>query len=173
MDTDYKNFAESNKIIANETKKTAIVSYAMLISIIFYALISYYLGTKSGIKFIEIDKKTLKTIFDVLNITAILMVIIVLTIRKTIYYSRKSIKSDFNLSQILTKWRTLDVILLSVGESISILGLVVTFLGMPFGRTFHFFVTSAIVIAIIMPMNWKVRDKLRNLSSQRDIHISF
>ncbi|MEN8152706.1 MAG: hypothetical protein ABFR75_01675 [Acidobacteriota bacterium] len=173
MSSDYKNFTENNKIIKEETKKTVLISIAMLISIVIYALISYFIGSKNGIKFIEIDKKTIKLIFDVLNVLAITMVISVLTIRRTIYYSTKFIKDDFNIKQILSKWRTLDIILLSIGESIALLGLTITILGMPFARTFHFFITSALVILIIMPINWKVRDKLRNLNFQRDMHISF
>ena len=33
---------------------------------------------------------------------------------------------------------------------------------MPFARTFHFFVSGFLLTMILMPITWKVRDKIRN-----------
>ena len=101
------------------------------------------------------------------------MVVVVLAIRKTIYYSGRIIKDDFTLIQVLQKWKKIDIILIAVGESIAVMGLLISLLGMPIGRTFHFFITSTLVILIIMPINWKVRDKLRILNNQRNMNVSF
>lgn len=173
MNFDIDNLSKNNTIIKRETKTTVLICLAMVASIILYALISYYFSTIKKISFMEISPDKLNTIFNVLNIVAIFMVVVVLAIRKTIYYSGRIIKDDFTLIQILQKWKVIDIILTAVGESISVMGLLITMLGMPIGRTFHFFITSALVILIIMPINWKVRDKLRILNHQRDMNVSF
>ena len=173
MNFDIDNFSKNNTIIKRETKTTVLICLSMVASIIFYALISYYFSAIKKISFMEISPDKLNSIFNVLNIIAIFMVVVVLAIRKTIYYSGRIIKDDFTLIQILQKWKVIDIILTAVGESISVMGLLITMLGMPIGRTFHFFITSTLVILIIMPINWKVRDKLRILNHQRDMNVSF
>jgi hypothetical protein len=37
-------------------------------------------------------------------------------------------------------------------------------MGMPFARTFHFFVSSALVVLILMPFTFKVKDKIRTFA---------
>lgn len=173
MNFDYDNFTENNAIIKRETQTTVLISLSMVASIIIYALISYYFTETKRAPFVEITPTLLNTIFNVLNIIAIFMVVIVLAVRKTIYYSQRIIKDDFTLIQILHKWKKVDIILIAVAESISVMGLIISFLGMPIGRTFHFFVTSILVILVIMPINWKIRDKLRILNHQRNMNIRF
>jgi len=173
MNFDYDNFTENNAVIKRETKTIVLISISMVASIIIFAFISYYFTKTKTIQFIEIPPALLNSIFNVLNIVAIFMVVIVLAVRKTIYYSARIIKEDFTLIQVLHKWKKIDIILIAVAESISVLGLVISFLGMPIARTFHFFVTSILVILVIMPINWKIRDKLRILNHQRDMNIPF
>ncbi|MBU4405266.1 MAG: hypothetical protein KKG79_06620, partial [Acidobacteria bacterium] len=69
---------------------------------------------------------------------------------------------DFTLTALLQRWRTIDIVLLSFAEVIAIFGLVITLLGMPFARTFHFFVSAFLLTMILMPIPWKVKDKIRN-----------
>ena len=173
MNFDYDNFTENNALIKRETRTTVLISLSMVATIIIFALITYYFSETKKISFVDISPTLLNSIFNVLNIAAIFMVVIVLAIRKTIYYSPRTIKEDFTLIQVLHKWRTIDIILIVVAESIAVMGLVISFLGMPIGRTFHFFITSTLVILVIMPINWKVRDKLRILNHQRDMNINF
>ena len=89
-----------------------------------------------------------------------MLLIVLLGVRKSIYYSPKIIREDFTLTQVLQKWRTIDLIMLGTAEILPILGLIMTFLGMPFDWTFHFFVASALLMVILMPMGIKVRSKL-------------
>jgi len=173
MNFQYDKFSENNEIIRKETRTTVLICLTLVISVIVYALISYYLTEVKNISFITIAPESLNNIFNIMNLAAIFMVVAVLAVRKTIYYAERIIKEDFTLTQILQKWRSIDIILVAVAESISILGLVISLLGVPFGRTFHFFITSVLVILIIMPINWKIRDKLRILNHQRDMNIRF
>ncbi len=173
MEIEKNSYSENNRMIKDETKKTIIISLMLVFSVLIYAMISIFLSNSKNFRLLNLNKEELKNIFNILNIAAILMVIIILTIRKTIFYSNRFIKDGMSLKEILTVWRSLDLILLVFGESIALLGLVITLMGVPFGRSFHFFVTSILVILIIMPVNWKIRDKLKILEQQRDFHFDF
>ena len=173
MNFQYDKFSENNEIIKKETRTTVLICLSLVVSVIVYALISYYLTEVKKTSFVTIAPDNLNNIFNIMNLVAIFMVVAVLAVRKTIYYSERTIKEDFTLTQIVQKWRSIDIILVAIAESISILGLVISLLGVPFGRTFHFFITSILVILIIMPINWKIRDKLRILNHQRDMNIRF
>lgn len=166
-------FTKNNQIIKDDTKKTILISLSMVLSVIIYALISIFLTKNHNFRIIQLKPEELHTIFNILNILAIMMVVVILAVRKTIYYSPRFVKDNMSLKQIMGTWKSLDLILLTLGEAISILGLIITFLGIPFSRSFHFFVTSILVILIIMPVNWKVRDKLKILENQRDFHFDF
>lgn len=173
MEIEKNTYSENNRMIKDETKKTIIISLMLVFSVLIYAMISIFLSNSKNFRLLNLNKEELKNIFNILNIAAILMVIIILTIRKTIFYSNRFIKDGMSLKEILMVWRSLDLLLLVFGESIALLGLVITLMGVPFGRSFHFFVTSILVILIIMPVNWKIRDKLKILEQHRDFHFDF
>ena len=86
--------------------------------------------------------------WNVLNIVSIVLIIVVLAVRKTIYFSPRLVREDFTLTALLQRWRTIDIILLSFAELIAMFGLVITLLGMPFARTFHFFVSGFLLTMI-------------------------
>ena len=96
------------------------------------------------------------------NVVAIVLVIMVLAVRRTIYFSPRLIHDEDNLADLLRRWRTIDIVLLSFSELIALFGLVITLLGMPFVRTFHYFVAAFLLTMILMPIQWKVKDKIRN-----------
>ena len=99
--------------------------------------------------------------WSILNIVSIMLIIAVLAVRKTIYFSPRLVREDFTLAALLQRWRVIDIVLLSFAEVIAIFGLVITLLGMPFARTFHFFVSGFLLTMINMPITFKVRDKIR------------
>jgi len=142
-------------LVRRESRLTMIVSLAMLASIAAYALAAWLLGghwrTSRGVR----------DAWNVLNIVSIMLIIGVLAVRKTIYFSPRLVRDDFTLAALLQRWRTIDIILLSFAEVIAIFGLVITLLGMPFARTFHFFVSGFLLTMINMPIAFKVRDKIR------------
>jgi hypothetical protein len=145
-------------LIRQESRLTMIVSLAMLASIAVYALVAYLLGggLRSGL-----SRGQVQDAWNVLNIVAIMLIIIVLAVRKTIYFSPRLVRDDFTLSALLQRWRAIDIVLLSFAEVIAVFGLVITLLGMPFARTFHFFVSAFLLAMINMPIAFKVRDKIR------------
>lgn len=143
------------ELIRKESRLTMIISLAMLLSIAAYALAAYLLqgGWRSS--------QAVRDAWSVLNIVSIVLIIAVLAVRKTIYFSPRLVRDDFTLPALLQRWRTIDIVLLAFAELIALFGLVITLLGMPFARTFHFFVAGFLLTMINMPISFKVRDKIR------------
>ncbi len=160
---EYERRLKERQIIKDETRVTMMIALSALVSAIVMGLAAYFSKPAP-----RLDTKILGTILDVLNITVVIMMVIILAVRRTIYYSPRFIKEDFTLHQVLRKWRSIDIILLAAAEIIPVMGLAITFLGMPFGRTFHFFVASGLLMIILMPVGLKVRSKLAVLRKQTD-----
>lgn len=158
MITQYERSLEERKIIKAETKNTIKISMAMMFSVLCMALAAYFVKTKA-----ILSHDALEGLWNIFNIAIVMITVIILAVRKTIYYSPKIIKEDFTLTQILRKWRTLDLILLAAAETIPVMGLVISFLGMPFRSTYHYFVASGLLMVILMPIGLKVRSKLTEL----------
>ena len=100
------------------------------------------------------------TLYGVVNVFVVLIFIIILALRRSIYYSPKLIKENFDLTLALRTWRKIDVILLAVAESIPVTGLVLTLLGLPFDKTGHFFYGTIILLFLLAPMEIKVKSKV-------------
>jgi hypothetical protein len=141
--------------IRQESRLAMTISLSLLASILVYVLIAFlHRGVwQTG--------KNVRDAWNVLNIVSIVLIIVVLAVRKTIYFSPRLVREDFTLSALLRRWRTIDIVLLSLAEVIALFGLVITLLGMPFSRTFHFFVSGFLLTMILMPITWKVKDKIR------------
>ena len=161
MITKYEKELNEREIIKRETKASLLVGIACLVSTLIYALMARYVKIE-----VDIGQNLRENIYGVLIFVIILIMIAILAARKTLYYSPKFIKEDFTLTQVLEKWRIIDIILMAVAETIPILGLIVTFLGMPFERTWFIFLTSGLLMIILMPMGIKVRSKLEILRKQ-------
>jgi len=155
MNTDYKKQQEEREIIQRETKKPKVFALVMLISIFFLAMAAGLVKID-----LRVEKNFRENLYWVLIFVIILILIVILSIRKTIYYSTKIIKDEFSLTQILKKWTTIDIVLITMAEIIPILGLIITWLGVPFERTWFIFLVSALLMIILMPIGLKVRSKL-------------
>lgn len=149
--------------IRRESRLTMIIALAMLGSIAIYALVAYLYSASgpSAAAGTLAARKAVRDAWNILNIVAIMLIIAVLAVRKTIYFSPRLVRDDFTLGALLQRWRTIDIILLSLAELIAVFGLVITLLGMPFRQTFHFFVAGFLLALINLPVTFKVRDKIR------------
>ncbi len=161
MLTTYERELEERRIIKKETRISMIIGISALVSTVIYALLAKYITIDLGLA-----PKLREDIYGVLVLVIILIMIGILGARKSIYYSPKLIKDEYSLTQILEKWRTLDIILIAVAEIIPLLGLVITLLGLPFERTWFIFLTAGLLMIILMPMGVKVRSKLSILRNQ-------
>jgi hypothetical protein len=141
--------------IRRESRVTMILSLALLASIVAYAAVACLAAGNRP------PSRAIRDAWSILNIVAIMLIIAVLAVRKTIYFSPRLVRDDFNLTALLQRWRVIDIVLLSFAEVIAIFGLVISLLGMPFARTFHFFVGGFLLTMINMPITFKVRDKIR------------
>jgi len=155
MTTEIEKRYEERKLIKKETGITVTIGLAMLGTVFIYGLLAYFIKTEP-----MLDKEPLKNLYDMMNLIVIVLLVVVLGVRRSIYYSPRFIKEDFTLTQVLQKWRAIDIMLMAVAETIPLCGLVVTFLGMPFEKTFHFFVGGALLMVILIPMGIKVRSKI-------------
>jgi len=153
-------------IIRRESRLTMIISLSLLASIAAFTLIAYLHG--GGWR----TSRAVRDAWNVLNIASIVLIIIVLAVRKTIYFSPRLVRDDFTLGVLLRRWRAIDIGLLSFAEAIAVFGLVITLLGMPFARTFHFFVSGFLLTMINMPISFKVRDKIRTFEKYAGKSIS-
>jgi len=155
MLAEFEKQNQERALIRRESKVTMIVSLSLLVSIVIYGLIAYL--HKGSFRF----SRDVYDAYSILNIVSIVLVIVVLAVRKTVYFSPRLVRDDFTLTALLQRWRTIDIVMLSFGEVLALFGLVITLLGMPFVRTFHFFVAAFLLTMILMPIPWKVRDKIR------------
>jgi hypothetical protein len=143
------------ELIQQESRLTMRISQAILASVAAYALTAYFVRGEWR------TPAAVRDAWSVLNIVAIVLIIAVLAVRKTIYFSPRLLRGDFSLRALLRRWQAIDIVLLAVAELIGVCGLVITLLGMPFARTFHFFVAAFLLTMINMPISFKVRDKIR------------
>ncbi len=155
MGIDFEKRKQERGIILRECRLTLRISLGMVASVGVFGLIAFLLKNR------PYPSQALQDLWGIFNVIAIFVVIVVLAVRRTIYFSPRWFKSDLELPAILARWRTIDLILLAGAETIALLGLMISVLGMPFGRTFHFFVSAFLVTMILMPIPWKVSDKLR------------
>ncbi|MCP5103211.1 MAG: hypothetical protein GY950_07530 [bacterium] len=155
MTTEIEKRYKERQVIKKETRTTKIISLALLASVGIYTLLAYFVKMKP-----MLDKEPLKNAYDMINLIVIVMMVVILGIRRSIYYSPRFVQDGATLEQVLKKWRGIDIVLLAVAETIPICGLVVTWLGMPFDKTFHFFVAGALLMIILMPVGIKMRSKL-------------
>lgn len=163
MIKDYKKDQEERSLIKTETRTPRIIALYMLLSVAVLALLAYYVRIDFKIK-----QNLRENIYWALIFIIVLILIVILSIRKTIYYSPKFIRDDDSLIQILKKWKRIDIFLLTIGEIIPVLGLLITWLGMPFERTGFIFLVSSILMVILMPVGIKVRSKLDILRKHHD-----
>jgi len=152
---DYKQRIEERKIIKQETKTTIIIGLGLLFLNVIYGVAAFLIKITPAMRSEELEK-----IYGIVNLVIIMLLIAILAIRKTIYYSPKLIRHDFSIQQVLKAWKRIDLWLLIISEIIPICGLGMTFLGMPFDRNFHFFVASGILIILLTPFGIKVRSRL-------------
>ncbi|NIM14743.1 MAG: hypothetical protein GTO45_22365 [Candidatus Aminicenantes bacterium] len=152
---EYQQRIEERKTIKQESKTTVIISISLILSTAILGLISYLVKIKP-----VMGEKSLENIRGAASLVVVILMVGILAAKRSIYYSPKFIKEDFTLKQVLQKWRTIDIILLIIAETIPICGLVLAFQGMPFDKNFHFFLGAGILMFILMPMGIKVRSKL-------------
>jgi len=155
MLAEFEKQKQERDIIRRESRITMIISLSMLASIVAYTLIAYIFGSNRP------PVKAVKDVWNIFSIMSVMLIIIVLAVRKTIYFSPRLVNEDFTLTALLRRWMVIDIVLLAFAEGIAIMGLVITLMGMPFARTFHFFVGGFLLTMISMPISFKVRDKIR------------
>lgn len=152
---EYQQRIEERDLIKKETKSANIYGLAVMIFSILCGVAAYLLKIKQTMTTEKQDN-----LYQVVSLAVVMVFVVILAVRKTIYYSPRLIKKEFTVTQVLQKWRVIDFILITIAGLIPVCGLVLTFIGMPFDRTFHLYLGPAILLLMLMPMTIKVRSKL-------------
>ena len=139
-------------------RQTTTISIAMLMSVAIMGIISYL-----SLFSLEIQSILVKKIYSIFNILAVCHILLILILRKKVYFSKRLTQGNLDTRQILKKWMVIDIILMALSEQIAIYGLILSLFGMPFDRLFHFFVTSALLILILMPNQTRTELRLQAL----------
>ncbi len=154
-----KDLREYNTI-KEESKLTKIISVSAILFTVIIGLIAYLIDRSRGVNPVS-DK--LEDTFMVLNVIVIVLLIMILGIKKTIYYSPRLIKEEDSLKTVLRQWRKIDLSLITAAQLVPIVGFILTITGIEFRRTTHFFIAAVLLIIMLMPMGIKVRSRLKVL----------
>jgi hypothetical protein len=154
---------EEQSEVRNAIRQTFVIALALLATVVIYAALAYFLKPQ-----LNISLSLLKTLYFIFNALAVLFIIMILSIRRFIYFSPRIVGKEFDLQRILARWRSIDLLFLALAESIALLGLVISLMGISFDRSFHFFVTSGLLILILMPMEMKFNNRITALKNHQD-----
>jgi len=155
MTTEFERDREERRAIRVHTRPAILVGLSALVTVAVCALLSRFITMEP-----LLSNRSLENIYGIVVLVIILIMVAILAVRKTVYYSSRLIREDMSIADVLRKWRTIDIILIAATEIIPLLGLALTWMGVPFGRTWFIFLVSALLLIILMPMGIKVRGKL-------------
>jgi len=163
MPYQFQKDLEQRKLIRENTRISITVGLAAIISVVIYSALAFFFTfAPSGV---VKDPKTLDNIWMIVNIVVVLILVAILALRKTLYYSNRVIDPQDTLKEILVKWQKLDLILIASAEVIPLAGLVLRVMGLPFDQVYHFFAGAIILFLLLMPFGIKVRSKLQVLKT--------
>lgn len=155
MTTEFERDREERQAIRRYTRPAIRVGIFALITVAVCTLLSRFITPEP-----LLSPRNLETLFGIVVLVITLIMITILAARKTVYYSSRLIREDMTIADVLRKWNTVDIVLISITETIPVLGMALTWAGLPFARTWFIFLVSALLLVILMPMGIKVRGKL-------------
>jgi len=106
------------------------------------------------------DAQTVQNLYGGVNFMVILHLIIVFSLRKTIYLSRRTVPDGTGLPEVLERWNRLDTRFLSSTALIPLAASAAHCLGLGWAQLWHLFLTALLFTLMLMPMGIKVRSRL-------------
>ncbi|MBN1196350.1 MAG: hypothetical protein JXA62_03000, partial [Candidatus Aminicenantes bacterium] len=155
MTTEFERDRQERQAIRRYTRPALIVGISALITVAVCALLARFITPGPFL-----SPRNLENFFGIAVLVITLIMIIILAVRKTVYYSSRLIRENMTIEDVLRKWNSVDIVLIGITETIPLLGVALTWLGIPFARTWFIFLVSALLLVILMPMGIKVRGKL-------------
>ncbi len=144
------------KEIYQGTKKSMLTGKIIIIFTSLMALLSYLIDVQP-IK----SLKSLQNIYWISNFLVVVTLIIIFSLKKSIYFSSKYIDEKDTLKTLLIKWSKFDIILMLIGLILPFAGFFCFLQGINFVGIWHFYLASILLTIMIMPMGIKVRSKLK------------
>ncbi len=157
---EFEKKMKQRNLAVRESRLTMRIGLLILASIAIYALLAYFIEPAGRMT------PLVENIYMVFCVIAVGIVIVVLAVRRTIYFSPRLVGENMDLATLLGKWRIIDITLFACAESMALMGLIVRYLGVPFPRTLSFFAGSFLLVLVLMPFTFKVMDKIRYFERQ-------
>ncbi|MDY0296315.1 MAG: hypothetical protein RB296_03265 [Acidobacteriota bacterium] len=155
MTTEFERDREERQAIRLHTRPAIRAGVSALLIVALCALLSRLIAPEP-----LFPARTLESLFGISVLVIILIMVIILAARKTVYYSSRLVRDDMTISELLRRWNRIDLILIGITTTIPLIGLALTWFGIPFARTWFIFLVSALLLVILLPMGIKVRGKL-------------
>lgn len=106
------------------------------------------------------DGATVHNIYGGVNFMVIIHLIVVFSLRKTIYMSRRTVPDGTALHEVLERWNRLDQRFLFSTTLIPLSGFAAHMLGLAWPQLWHLFLTALFFTLMLIPMGIKVRSRL-------------
>jgi hypothetical protein len=170
MEFQFEKETKQRELIKKYTRVSKLLGMSCIFLIFFYFLITKYLINPANPIISNTD--LLHNIWLIVNVAVIMIMIIILGSRRTLYYSKRVVNEKDSLAEILEKWQKIDVVLIVVAEIIPLMGVTLRILGVSFDRLFHFFVGTLFLFILLTPLGIKVRSRLTTLKKHNpNIHV--
>lgn len=154
----------------NLIKKAKIVSLVIMASEAVYALIVFFMHKRNPAFEITASRNFDPVIFKSLYFAAAGIVLIILILKRTLFYSRALIKLDEE--QILAKFGVFFITLNAISESIGILGLAMYFITGSFKHSLSLIAVSFIATVLVYPFDYAVSGYLGEIERKKQ-HSSY
>jgi len=149
----------------NAIKTAKIVSLAIMASEAVYALIVFFIHRGNPAFEITASRNFDPAVFKGLYFAAAGIVLLILILKRTLFYSRAFIKLD--REQILVKFGSFFIILNAISESIGILGLLMYFITGSFKHSMLLIAVSFIATILVYPFNYAISGYLGEIERKK------
>ncbi|GEM_PF-2151280 len=149
----------------NSIKTAKLISLVIMASEVIYGVIVYLLHKNNPAFEISAAKNFNPTIFKGLYFAAAAIVLFILILKRTLFYSRALIKLDEE--QILAKFATFFIVLNAISEAIGIMGLIMYFATGSFKHAITLIGVSFIATILVYPFDYAVSGYLGEIEKKK------
>ncbi len=150
-------------------KNLQLIGFVFIISVLAYIPIMFFVD-----KFLHFSKAFLDKQTEIERYSfyvSAFLILLIIALKRFIYFPAKIVyKTE---SEAFDLWYKMDVILMSIGESIGTIGFLVFFFGASYFRAVLLVIISVLVIATLFPfkMRYQMRfDQLKEMKREKGIY---
>jgi hypothetical protein len=128
----------------NPVAMLQIVRFALLTSVVLYALIGEVAGPKT-------PATVSPLLFYILTLVAVTSVAVAFVLRRTLMKESEPTASGTVDASVINRWRMANIVTYALAESIAMFGLVLRMLGFTLGQILPFYLAGFILILFLAP----------------------